>query len=78
MCGRGRVFGLSVSLSVCLFVNSVCQFVHHFLACLRVQGILKDPLYTQQVDQVKEVACRWSAIEKTSFEARSSLVLIRS
>ena len=52
MRSRGRVFGLSVSLSVCLFV---CPFVHHFLACLRVQGILKDSLNTQQVDQVEKV-----------------------
>ena len=74
MRSRGRVFGLSVSLSVCLFV---CPFVHHFLACLRVQGILKDSLNTQQVDQVEKVACRWSAIEKNGLEARKTLVLTR-
>ena len=65
------MFGLSVSLSVCLFV---CPFVHHFLACLRVQGILKDSLNTQQVDRVD---CRWSAIEKNGLEARKTLVLTR-
>ena len=61
-----------VCLSVCLFI---CQFVHHFLACLHVQGILKNLLYTQQVDQGEKVACRCSAIEKTGFEAIKSLVL---
>ena len=65
------MFGLSVSLSVCLFV---CPFAHHFLACLHVQGILKGSLYTQQVDQV---AYRWSAIEKNGLEARRMLVLTR-
>ena len=68
MCNRGRVFGLSVSLFACLFV-------HHFLACLRIQGILKGPLHTQQVDQVEKVACRWSAIEKNGIEVRKMLVL---
>ena len=74
MRSRGRVFGLSVSLFVCLFV---CQFVHHFLSCLRVQGILKGFLYTQQVDQVEKVAYRWSAIEKNGLEASKTLVLTR-
>ena len=71
MRSRGRVFGLSVSLSV------VCPFVHHFLACLRVQDILKGSLYTQQVDQVEKVVYRWSAIEKYGLEARKTLVLTR-
>ena len=71
MRSRGRVFGLSV---VCLFV---CPFVHHFLACLRVQGIVKDSLNTQQVDQVEKVACRGSAIEKNGLEARKTLVWTR-
>ena len=70
MRSRGRVFGLSVSLFA-------CPFVHHFLACLRVEGILKGSLYTQQVDQVKKVAYRWSAIEKNGLEARKMLVLTR-
>ena len=52
------------SWSTCLFV---CQFVHHFLAFLRVQGILKGSLYTQQIDQVEKVAYRWSAIEKNGL-----------
>ena len=70
-CARAR--GMS-SMSSCLFV---CQFVHHFWACLRVQGILKGSLYTQQVDQVEKVAYRGSAIEKNGLEARKTLVLTR-
>ena len=63
------MFGLSVSLFV-------CQFVHHFLVCLGVQGIIfKGSLYTQQVDQDEKVAYRWLAIEKNSLEARKMLVL---
>ena len=64
-CARGMC-----SWSTCLFV---CLFVHHFLACLRVQGILKGPLHTQQVDQVKKVAYRWSAIENNGLESRKRL-----
>ena len=71
MRSRGRVFGLSVSLFVCL---SVCP---PLLACLRIQGILKGSLYTQQVDQVEKVAYRLSAIEKNGLEARKTLVLTR-
>ena len=70
-CARAR--GMS-SMSSCLFV---CLFVHHFLASLRVQGILKGSLYTQQVDQVEKVAYRWSAIDKNGLEARKTLVLTR-
>ena len=62
MHSRGRVFGLSVSLFVCLFV-------HHFLACLRVQDTFKNSLYSKQVDHVKKVACRWSTIDRYGLEA---------
>ena len=36
-------------------------------------------MFTQQVDQVEKVACRyrWSVIEKNGFEARKSLLLTR-
>ena len=50
---RGRVFGLSVSLFVCLFVR-------HFLACSRVQYTFKSSLYSKQVDQVKGVSIHWT------------------
>ena len=65
-----------VECLVCLSLL-VCQFVHHFLACLHVQGILKGSLCTQQVDQVGKVAYRLSAIEKNGLEARKTLVLTR-
>ena len=62
-------------LSVCLFV---CLFVHHFLACLRVQGILEGSSRALQVDHVKKVVCRWSTIDRNGLEARKMLVLIRN
>ena len=68
MRSRGRVFGLSVSLFVSLFV---C----HFLACSHVQDTFKSSLYSKQVDQVKKVACRWSTIDRYGLEARKTLVL---
>ena len=70
MRSRGRVFGLSVSLFVSLFVR-------HFLACSRVQDTFKSSLYSKQVDQVKKVACRWSTIDRYGLEARKTLVLTR-
>ena len=58
----------------CLVCLSVCRFVHHFLACLHIQDILKGPLYTQQVDQVEKAACRWSAIDRNGLEVIKTLV----
>ena len=62
-CARAR--GMS-SMSSCLFVS---LFVRHFLACSHVQDTFKSSLYTQQVDQVKKVACRWSTIDGYGLEA---------
>ena len=74
MRSRGRVFGLSVSLSVCLFVRLSTTFwpVCTFKAFSRALYTL-----TQQIDQVEKVAYRWSAIEMNGLEARKTLVLTR-
>ena len=69
---RGRVFGLSVSLFVCLFVRLSTTF-GLFVRSRHSQGLF----ITQQVDQVEKVAYRWSAIEKNGLEARKILVLTR-
>ena len=70
MRSRGRVFGLSVYLFVCLFV-------HHFLGCLFVRGIFKVSIYAGQVDLLIKVARRWSAIERDVLEARKTLVKLK-
>ena len=74
MRSKGRVFGLSVSLSVCL---SVCPPLFGlFERSGHFQGLIII-LYTQQVDQVKKVASRWSTFNRNSLEARKTLVLTR-
>ena len=50
------MFGLSVSLSVYLFVSLSTTF---WPVIAHSRHNLKDPVYTQQVDQVEKVACRW-------------------
>ena len=72
MRSRGKVFGLSVSLFVCLSTT------FWLVSCLRVQGTFEGSLYSKQVDQVKKVACRWLTIERNGLEARKTLVLTRS
>ena len=77
VCYPVRACAAGVESLECLVCLSVCPFVNHFLACLRVQGIIKGSLYTQQVDQVEKIAYKWSAIEKNGSEARKMLVMTR-
>ena len=66
MRSRGRVFGLSVSLSTCLLVClSVCPPLFGLFASSRHS---QEPIiHSTGIDKVEKVACRWSAIEKTGF-----------
>ena len=61
------MFGLSMSL----FVQ---QLVHHFLACLCVQGTFKVLLYTEEI-LCRLGVCKWSTMDRNGLVARKVLVL---
>ena len=68
MRSRGRVFGLSVSLFVCLFV-------HHFLAYSGVLGLFKVSLSSMKMDLVIKLTFLRPPFESDHLEAQKACQL---
>ena len=69
MCSRGRVFGLSVSLSVCLFV-------HHFFAYSGVLGLFNVSFSSMKMALVIKLTFLRPPFESDHLEAQKACFLV--